>query len=437
MANPWHIANTTVRNPYRMRGALIVLAHSEYHGNLAGKEKESGFAKLLHEKDILKAERIVQNDSQDFSDLGRKWRSALAQLGFVIHQKGTDAKYEDFIGQYLDFSGIPYEISPNGLNLINANTIPAQQECFLRALTAYRIPSLFEPRYEFEQFSPLLHILEILKNLENKKAEPVIKFWEMAMLQLTTPENGYEKIIDDILSYRDKRKKSDNKKKFDHEMRLKATGNNATRARTLIDYADLNIRYLKATGLFQSSGRGITSLPEKRILVEKLLEDEPTVYDENTYIKKIWTGAELPTDDIETAQAFIKSLADNIKGFGEDIVIPELEHKNTQKLSNIRHKIEEQLSQIKENEYANRQNENWEEILCYMLALEKKGKKVPFRNEYITIPAGEAPAYFEWIIWRAFLAINSQTNNPWEARRFNTFLRLFSNILIYKYLITS
>jgi hypothetical protein len=400
------------------------LAHSEYHGNLVGKDRESGFARLLHEKEILKAERIDQDDSQDFSDLGRKWRSALAQLGFVIqhltrgHQKGIDPKYKNFIKEHPVFSGIPYEVTSNGINLINADTIPAQQECFLRALAVYRIPSVFEPRYKFEQFSPLRHVLEILINLENKKVEPVIKFWEMAVLQLTTPENGYENITNNILKYREERKNSANKKRFDQGMRLKATNGNITRARTLKDYADLNIRYLKATGLFQSSGKGITISQEKRILVEKFLEDELAVYDDNTYIKEIWTGAVLPTDNRETAQTVIKSLVDNIRKFDKAIALPELEDKTSQELSNIRHDIEEQLSRIKENEFANKQIINWEEILCYMLALEKPGKKISFQDEVISIPRGEAPAYFEWILWRAFLAINSLTNKPWEARRF-------------------
>ena len=424
MTQAWHIGNTTVRTPYRLRDALIALAHSEYHGNLVGKDRESGFARLLHEKEILKAERIDQDDSQDFSDLGRKWRSALAQLGFVIqhltrgHQKGIDPKYKDFIKEHPDFSGIPYEVTPNGINLINANTIPAQQECFLRALVAYRIPSVFEARYKFEQFSPLRHILEILKNFENKKAEPVIKFWEMAILQLTNPENGYDNITNHILKYREERERSDNKKRFDSEMRLKETGGNTTMARTLKDYADLNIRYLKATGLFQSSGKGITISQGKRILVEKFLEDEFAVYDDNTYIKEIWTGATLPTDNRETAQTIIKVLVDNIKEFGEEISFPKLEDKTPQELSNIRHDIEGQLGRIKENEFANKQIENWEEILCYMFALENPRKKIPFNDEMISIPAGEAPAYFEWVLWRAFLAINSLTNKPWEARRF-------------------
>ncbi|MFZ4525558.1 MAG: AlwI family type II restriction endonuclease [Chlorobium sp.] len=35
------------------------------------------------------------------------------------------------------------------------------------------------------------------------------------------------------------------------------------------------------------------------------------------------------------------------------------------------------------------------------------------------MPQSEAPAYFEWILWRAFLAINSLNNKPYDARRFN------------------
>ena len=190
MANAWHIGNTTVRTPYRLRDALIVLVNSQYHGNLVSKERESSFARLLHQKAILKATRIDQDDSQDISDLGRKWRSALAQLGFVVqhltrgHDKGTDPKYNKFIKEYPGFSVTPYEVTPNGMNLINAATLPAQQECFLRALTVYRIPSVFETRYKFEQFSPLRHILKILINLEIKNAEPVIKFYEMAIIRL-------------------------------------------------------------------------------------------------------------------------------------------------------------------------------------------------------------------------------------------------------------
>lgn len=40
-------------------------------------------------------------------------------------------------------------------------------------------------------------------------------------------------------------------------------------------------------------------------------------------------------------------------------------------------------------------------------------------EEEIRCPQSEAPAYFEWALWRAFLAINHLQNKPYEARKFN------------------
>ena len=39
-------------------------------------------------------------------------------------------------------------------------------------------------------------------------------------------------------------------------------------------------------------------------------------------------------------------------------------------------------------------------------------------DDLIVIPQAEAPAYFEWVLWRAFLAIDSLVNKPYAARRF-------------------
>jgi glutamine synthetase len=54
----WHIGNTTVRTPYRLKEALKALKNSEFHGNLLGKELEQDFAELLNERSIVKVERI-------------------------------------------------------------------------------------------------------------------------------------------------------------------------------------------------------------------------------------------------------------------------------------------------------------------------------------------------------------------------------------------
>ena len=85
----------------------------------------------------------------------------------------------------------------------------------------------------------------------------------------------------------------------------------------------------------------------------------------------------------------------------------------------IRHQIEGILSEWNEEEYATRQAMEWQEIAAYMeLIITRKGKKTLSNGEDIEVPQAEAPAYFEWILWRAFLAINSLVNKPYEARRF-------------------
>lgn len=77
------------------------------------------------------------------------------------------------------------------------------------------------------------------------------------------------------------------------------------------------------------------------------------------------------------------------------------------------------MSERNEEEYATRQAVEWEEIAAYMeLIITRKGKKTLSNGEDIEVPQAEAPAYFEWVLWRAFLAINSLANKPYEARRF-------------------
>lgn len=80
----WHIGNTTVRTPYRLAEALRVLTSSPLAGNLSGRDQEQAFAELLHYSDVVEVARI--SEGADASDLGRKWRSALSQLGFVTPQ---------------------------------------------------------------------------------------------------------------------------------------------------------------------------------------------------------------------------------------------------------------------------------------------------------------------------------------------------------------
>jgi hypothetical protein len=422
----WHIGNTTVRTPYRLKEALQVLKNSEFHRNLLGREREEGFARLLNEKSVVRADRIKKTPGADSSDLGRKWRSALAQLGFVVmhltkgHKVGVDPRLKSFISNVPGLSGIPYEITPSGNRLINAESVAEQQECFLRALIAYKIPSIFENRYEFKRFSPLRFVLEILLNLESQGEEQLIKFDEMALIvQRRTGDDGVSQTVSEIISYRTERNKAENKKKYANDRLLEAMEENRAKAGTSRDYADLNFRYLKATGLFQANGHAITIIPEKHALVELLLSGFIEDYEDSAYVKNLWEGAKLPTDDRINSLNIIRHLSAKLEEHGEKPDFIDIKEKSMDELSAIRHKLEYKLQCLKERVYADSQSSLWEDIADYMKVFQtSRRRRVSRSGEELSIPPGEAPAYFEWITWRAFLAIDSFTNNPWEARRF-------------------
>jgi hypothetical protein len=108
-----------------------------------------------------------------------------------------------------------------------------------------------------------------------------------------------------------------------------------------------------------------------------------------------------------------------LEKYGEKFEIPDLISHPLEGLSQYRYKLEERLRCQREMDFAAKQVEHWQEIVQFMKAFKSPGGRVPFPdNELGKIPSGEAPAYFEWIIWRAFLAINSITNMPWDARKF-------------------
>ncbi|HLP59129.1 MAG TPA: AlwI family type II restriction endonuclease [Candidatus Deferrimicrobium sp.] len=425
----WHIGNTTVRTPYRLKEALQVLKNSEFHGNLLGTEREEGFAKLLHEKEILNASRINQEETATGTgDLGRKWRSALGQLGFVAMHltRGLNQPIDPQIKQFITLtkfpglSGMPYEITPNGHRLIQAESTAEQQECFLRALAAYKIPSIFEERYDCSPFSPLRFVLQILLALEKNGAEAVIGFDEMALfVQRRTPDDGLEKVVAEILTSREARNKSGNKKKFDANRLLEAGEGKEEKAGTLKDYADLNFRYLKATGLFQARGRGIILMPEKHTLCELLVAEVEQIYNKANYVNTLWSGARLPTDDKIKAIEVIHNLSGQLEKYGEKLEIRDITGQSVEELSQYRYRLEERLRRQKERVFATEQAGHWQDIAESMNAFKgSRGKIVLPNGEMGSIPGGEAPAYFEWIIWRAFLAIDSLTNMPWEARKF-------------------
>ena len=406
----WRLGAAEIPNPYKLANGLGLIVELRAKG-IHNYDNQQNLATL---GDTLVLHGIVELGNDDTYSVGRKWRSALNKLGFLYPEVPSA-------------SGIPQSeigpidmITPNGWRLIRADTVPAMQECFLRALAAHYIPSALERKFDFAVFSPLRHTLAIMLELEKQTGESRLNFVEMAVVvQLTSSDESLADIVAQVLALRARRLASPNKRKFDRQEREAAAALHGYAAGTFNDYADTNLRYLKATGLVQSKGRGLSLVPEKHVFVEKLIQDTGIPDSDRSYFITLCNGAKLPTDNKDSALAVLDDLLQQLEKRGIPFDATGKQTDTPADIALIRHQIEGLLSERNEEEYAARQAVEWEEIAAYMeLIITRKGKKTLSTGEDIEVPQAEAPAYFEWVLWRAFLAINSLANKPYEARRF-------------------
>ena len=406
----WRLGAAEIPNPYKLANGLGLIVELRAKG-IHNYDNQQNLATL---GDTLVLHGIVELGNDDTYSVGRKWRSALNKLGFLYPEVPPA-------------SGIPQSeigpidmITPNGWRLIRADTVPAMQECFLRALAAHYIPSALERKFDFAVFSPLRHTLAIMLELEKQTGESRLNFVEMAVVvQLTSSDEPLADIVAQVLALRARRLASPNKRKFDRQEREAAAVLHGYAAGTFNDYADTNLRYLKATGLVQSKGRGLSLVPEKHVFVEKLIQDTGIPDSDRSYFITLCNGAKLPTDNKDSALAVLDDLLRQLEKRGIPFDATGKPTDTPADIAIIRHQIEGILSERNEEEYATRQAVEWEEIAAYMeLIITRKGKKTLSNGEDIEVPQAEAPAYFEWVLWRAFLAINSLANKPYEARRF-------------------
>lgn len=407
---PWHFGNTTVRSPFRLKDGLLAISQSSLQGNLHGEEAEKAF------RDLLGSVGIVELGDDDTYSVGRKWRAALTQLGFIypLLPKSSETKQNEL--------GVADTITPNGWRLIAAESVPAIQECFLRSLSAYCEDILTaEGEHTGNLFSPLRHVFRLMLEIEKTTGEPYISFLEMAcIVQFSNPAQSIEETAREILKLRQERNAAEKKRVFDREARNAAAIRFGYVAQTLNDYADVNFRYLKATGLVQSKGRGVVVIPEKHLFVQKLCEQDAPSADLGQLLKMLTDGAQLPTDDSEVAYQVVTDLVKRLDSRGVKSTPPESSKQNAADLNLIRHNLEEQLFMLNEEDYGRRQSSEWVEISNWLQLLSQPPNSAITLDdgERMFIPSGEAPAYFEWAIWRAFLAINSLVSPPHKCRRF-------------------
>lgn len=400
----WQLGNTSVRSALRIRDGIIALSQSSIQRNIRNVEGDIAFRNLLGQCGIVSLGTDVTNS------VGRKWRSAMGKLGFIYPEiKHSMGFTQEDLGQ-LD------AITPAGRNLISAETVSAIQECYLRSMITPTTPT-----GDGTMFSPLRWVLAIMLELERRGYEPAITFPEMATIViLSTPVDGLNETVDSILSLRQQRDAAARKRVFDRELYDQKAEETGKVASTFRDYADMNIRYLKATGMVQAKGKGIILVPEKHTLAiqlsAELVSTEPLL----VIYRKLCNGSPLPTDNKDMAIEVLRDLLESAQNYGIHFSIEGRQLNTPAKINQVRYEIEEQISHKKEERYALQQAGEWKEIAAYMDLIASRRERIRVDEDTeLSIPRAEAPAYLEWSLWRAFLAIDNLTNQPYQVRRFN------------------
>jgi hypothetical protein len=317
--------------------------------------------------------------------------------------------------------GEPGVITLAGHRMIQATSTQAIQECFLRAISGIGFTIAENENYEGGTFSPLKMVLQTILALEEIDAQPRLSLTEIeAFIQLTNEKSVPLDLAKRIVSYREAREAADNKKRFDAktvEVEAARSGN-PLKLETYRDYADMNFRWLRGTGLFSFGGGGLQIQEAQRRLAEALAQDIQLPDDELTYWQNLVSGPQLPLDNENVARAAVGDLLDAARVRGLDASAPQ-DVSGVPDLQIIRHDLQERIAVFDELQFARRQLSNWEEILAYLRVLASPRRAgIVVNGIEVEIPRGEAPGYLEWALWRAFLAINKIKNPPNESRRF-------------------
>ena len=402
----WRLSNTGVRNPLRIRDGLQVYSRSDLVGDVRSREKEIALGNYLANEGVL------TNANDPDGTYGRKWRFVWNVFGFTVLQVKSGWEIDQNALGNVD------TITPLGLTLIRANTLPAAQECFLRAMSVH-----LHETGDGRCFSPLRWTLKVLLELEKQTGSPSIQFNEFAIyVQTSDPSANVDDIVSKILDLRKRKQESTAKKIFDRKAYEEAKNEQgyAYKSDNYKEYGDMNLRYLRASGIFQRQGRGIAIVPESRSLAETLASEQFSEKSPLERYRLLHNVPPLPTDSLEGAREALTSLVQVLKKMGIVYDISQYRLETVADVNNARLNLQSLLDRENELNYAVAQRDKWREISDYMeLVMRRGGVKSYDDGSEIIVPKEEAAAYLEWVVWRSFLAVDSLVNKPHEVRSFN------------------
>lgn len=209
------------------------------------------------------------------------------------------------------------------------------------------------------------------------------------------------------------------KRPFDKKEIAERGKNYNKKADNFLDYSDMNMRYLRISGVLQRKGRGLVIVPSKHVLAEKLAKSTSSSVPLIEQYELLCNGAPLPTDNAVVAKSLLDDLIRRMKERHIAFDITDLPLTTPSEINIARQRLENILAQTDEIQYASDQCNRWEEISDYMSLLIKGGGKTVYdEDNAIEVPKDETPAYLEWTLWRAALAIDHLVNKPYEVRGF-------------------
>lgn len=163
------------------------------------------------------------------------------------------------------------------------------------------------------------------------------------------------------------------------------------------------------------SGSGIVGYVLAEALAKSTANDKPLIEE----YRILCNGAPLPTDNEDVAKSVLNDLMRQMKERRIAFDISDLPLDTPTEINIARRRLESVIAQTDEIQYAQAQCNQWKEISDYMTLLIKGGGKTVYdEDNAIEVPKDETPAYLEWTLWRASLAIDHLVNMPYEVRGF-------------------
>jgi len=188
-----------------------------------------------------------------------------------------------------------------------------------------------------------------------------------------------------------------------------------TRGRSLIDYADTAARYFSMSGLFSVAGTRLVLRESFLPLVDRLVADGYPTYAESQYVEAYFDPHEpaLPSDDAAVLRDMLLSLqsrqAKLAVSLGIEAPEPVAPPLRAADLKREVARTREHVGELRELQFYREQAQSPNDILGFFDDI--KNRSLFGGDTYY-------PAFYEWNIWRVFLAINEIRNDILETRGF-------------------